>query len=92
MIKLLIKKLNCIISNERLGFNPVKTCFSENLTPINQLLAWKCGELKRASMIHSTWSVQGGIRTRRAANERALLIENYNGFKSIQILYLGIDS
>ena len=43
-------------------------------------------------MIHSTWSVQGGIRTRRAANERALLIENYNGFKSIQILYLGIDS
>ena len=29
----------------------VKTYFSENLTPLNQLLAWKCRELKRASMI-----------------------------------------
>ena len=46
--------------SKRLGFNPVKTLyFSKNLTPLNQLLAWKCRELKRASMIHSTWSVRG---------------------------------
>ena len=45
------------LDSRRLGFNPVKTLyFSENLTPTNQLLAWKCRELKRAFMIHSTWS------------------------------------
>ena len=38
------------LDSRRLGFNPVKTLyFSENLTPTNQLLAWKCRELKRAS-------------------------------------------
>ena len=40
---------------DSLGFNPVKTLyFSENFTPLNQLLAWKCRDLKRASMINST--------------------------------------
>ena len=40
---------------DRLGFNPIKTLyFSENFTPLNQLLAWKCRDLKRASMINST--------------------------------------
>ena len=32
------------LDNRRLGFNPVKTYFSENLVPTNQLLAWKCTE------------------------------------------------
>ena len=67
-----------------LGFNPVKTLYcSENLTPLNQLLAWKCRDLKRASMINSTWSVWGVIRIRRTANERALLIKNYADLKSL---------
>ena len=33
------------LDNRRLGFNPVKTYFSENLAPTHQLLAWKCREL-----------------------------------------------
>ena len=34
------------LDNKRLSFNPVKTLyFSENLVPLNQLLAWKCREL-----------------------------------------------
>ena len=36
-------------------YTVVKKYFSENLTPLNQLLAWKCRELKRASMIQSSW-------------------------------------
>ena len=36
------------LDSKRLGLNPIKTLyFSENLTPLNQLLAWKCRELKR---------------------------------------------
>ena len=30
--------------------------FSENLTPYNQYLPWKCRGLKRANLIRSTWS------------------------------------
>ena len=71
------------LDSKRLGFNPVKTYFSENLTLTNQLLAWKCRELKRASMIHSTWSAQGVIRTRRTANKSALPIKNDNDLKSL---------
>ena len=67
-----------------LGFNPVKTLYcSENFTPLNELLAWKCRDLKRASMINSTWNVWGVIRIRRTANERALLIKNYADLKSL---------
>ena len=72
------------LDTRRLGLNPVKTSyFSENLTPTNQLLAWKCRELKRASMIHSTWSARGVIKIRRTANERTLSIKNDNDLKSL---------
>ena len=72
------------LDSRRLGFNPVKTLyFSENLTPTNQLLAWKCRELKRTSMIHSTWSARGKIKIRRTANESALSIKNHNDLKSL---------
>ena len=71
------------LDSKRLGFNPVKTYFSENSTPTNQLLAWKCRELKRAPMIHSTWSARGVIRTRRTANKSALSIKNDNDLKSL---------
>ena len=70
--KMELHKFGC----KRLGFNPVKTYFSKNLTTLNQLLAWKCRKLKRASMIHSTWIARGLIRIRRTVNERALSIEN----------------
>ena len=70
------------LDSRRLGFNPVKTLyFSENLTPTNQLLAWKGRELKRASMIQSTLSAWGVIKIRRNANERALSIKNDNDLK-----------
>ena len=82
------------LDSKRLGFNPVETYFSKNLTLLNQLLGWKCRELKRASMIHSTWSAWGVIRIRRTSNERAQSIKNDNdlNYLYIQILYLGIDS
>ena len=61
------------LDSRRLGFNPVKTLyFSETLTSTNELLAWKCRELKSAFMIHSTWSARGVIKIRRTANQRAL--------------------
>ena len=69
--------------SKRLGFNPVITYFSKNLTLTNQLLAWKCRELKSASMIHSTWSARRVIRIRRTANERALSSKNDNDLKSL---------
>ena len=35
------------LGSKRLGFNPVKILyFNENVTPLNQFLAWKCRELK----------------------------------------------
>ena len=72
------------LDSKRLGFNSVKTLyFSENLTPTNQVLAWKFRELKRASMIHSTWSARGVIRIRRTANERALSTKDDNDLKSL---------
>ena len=72
------------LASKRLCFSPVKTqYFSENLTPLNQSLVWKCRELKRASMIHSTWSTRGVIRIRRTANEKALSIKNDNDLKSL---------
>ena len=66
----LVKKLELHkLDSKSLGFNPVKALyFSENLTPLNQLLTWKCRELKRTSIIHSTWIVWGVIRIRRNAN------------------------
>ena len=72
------------LDSRRLGFNPVKTLyFSENLTPTNQLLAWKCRELKRASMIYRNAVPGGVVRIRRTANERALSIKNDNDLKSL---------
>ena len=72
------------LDSKRLGFNPVKTLyFSKKLALTNQLLAWKCRELKRASMIQSTWCAWGEIRIRRTANERAISIKNDNDLKSL---------
>ena len=80
------------LDTKRLGFNPVKTLyFSENLTSLNQLLVWKCRELNRAFMIHSTWSAWGVIIIRRTANERALPIKNDNDLKSLYPYFIFKD-
>ena len=57
----MIRKLDLRkLDNFWLAFQPdVKLYLSENLTPYNQYLGWKCRELKRASLIHSSWSSRG---------------------------------
>ena len=81
------------LDSRRLGFNPVKTLyFSKNLTPTNQLLTCKCRELKRVSMIHSTWSARGVIKIGRTANERALSIKNDNDLKSVYLDFVFRDT
>ena len=48
------------IDKSKLGFaNVTKIYVSENVTPYNQRLAWKCRELKRAKKIHKVWSMKG---------------------------------
>ena len=60
----------------KLGFPEASLFFSENLTPYNQKLTWKCREQKRAGKIHSSWSSKGVIKLRCTMNERASSIEN----------------
>ena len=50
--------------------------FSENLTPSNQYLAWKCRELKRAKLIQRTWNSNGLIKIRGSMNEKPIPIEH----------------
>ena len=49
-----------------------------SVTHYNQYLAWMCRELKRASLIHSTWSSKGFIQIRRSMNEKPIPIEHEN--------------
>ena len=61
------------IDKSKLGFESnVKFYVSENLTPYNQHLAWKCRELKRAGVIHSSRSSKGIVKLRCTANERPI--------------------
>ena len=62
------KHCNAILSKK------FETC--ENLTPYNQHLAWKCRELKRAGIIHSSWSSKGIVKLRRTANECPIPIDH----------------
>ena len=64
--KFYLRKVDSI----KLGFQAGAVLyFSENLTPYNQRLAWKCREVKRASKIHSSWSNKGIVKLRRTINE-----------------------
>ena len=54
----------------------MKLFVSENLSPFNQRLAWKCRELRRASKIHSAFSSNGIVKIRRTMNERPISIEH----------------
>ena len=65
------------IDNAKLCFqNNVKLFVSENLSPFNQRLAWKCRELRRASKIHSTFSSKGIAKIRCKMNEPPTFIEH----------------
>ena len=65
------------IDNAKLCFqNNVKLFVSENLSPFNQRLAWKCRELRRASKIHSTFSSKGIAKIHCTMNEPPTFIEH----------------
>ena len=65
------------IDKSKLGFESnVKLHVSENLTPYNQHLACKCRELKRARVIHNSWSSKGIIKLRCTANECPIPIDH----------------
>ena len=74
--EILDKKLNLRkVDSIKLGFQAGAVFyFSENLTPYNQLLPWKCRELKKASKIHRSWSSKGIVKLRRTMNERPISI------------------
>ena len=67
------------INNAELHFGTSSILyFSENLTPYNHYLAWKCRELKRANLMHGTWSPKGLIKIRRSMIEKPIPIEHEN--------------
>ena len=77
------------IDKSKLGFESnVKLYVSENLTPYNQHLAWKCRELKRAGIIHSSWSSKGIVKLRCTENtntkhEHPIPIDHENGIAGL---------
>ena len=92
IVRFLEKKLslNRKLYNEKLEFQSDARIFvSENLTPYNQHLAWKCRELKRASKIHSCWSAKDEVKIRRTMNERPAAInhDTDNGILYTLILF-----
>ena len=67
------------VDNVNLNFESnVVLFFSENLTPFNQRLAWKCREVKRAGEKHSSWSCKEVIKLRQTMNEKAISISHDN--------------
>ena len=79
IVRFLEKKLglNRKLYNEKLEFQSDARIFvSENLTPYNQHLAWKCRELKQAGKIHSCWSAKGVVKIRRTMNEHPIAINH----------------
>ena len=80
------KKLsvNRKLDNEKLRFqSDARTFYSENLTPYNQYLAWKCRELKRAGKICSCWSAKGVVKIRRTKNESPIAINHDTDIASL---------
>ena len=65
------------VDSTKLGFQAGAVLyFSEKLTPYNERLPWKCGELKRAGKIHSTWSSKEILKLRPTMNERPISIKH----------------
>ena len=70
------------IDKSKLGFgNDTKIYVSENVTPYNQRLAWKCRELKIARNIQKVWGMKGIIKIRQSPNEQADSINNDDDIK-----------
>ena len=70
-----------------LSFKPdVALYISENFTPFDQHLAWPCRDLKRARLIHSSWSSKSVVKIRCNMNERTLSIDSK---KDLTVLYPG---
>ena len=73
------------LNKSKFGFKPyVALYISENLTPFNQYLAGQCRDLKRARLIHSSWSSKGVVKIRRTMNERTLSIDSK---KDLTVIY-----
>ena len=86
IVRFLEKKLslNRKLYNEKLGFQSDARIFvSENLTPYNQHLAWKCRESKQAGKIRSCWSAKGVVKIRRTMDERPSAINHDTGIASL---------
>ena len=72
------------IDNAKLCFqNNVKLFDSENLSPFNQRLAWKCRELRQASKIHSAFNSKGIVKIHHTMNERTISIEHDRDLTSL---------
>ena len=73
------------LNKTKFGFKPyVALYISENLTPFNQYLAGQCRDLKRARLIHSSWSLKGVVKIRRTMNECTLSIDSK---KDLTVIY-----
>ena len=72
------------IDNAKLCFqNNVKLFVSENLSPFNQRLAWKCRELRQTSKIHSAFSSEGIVKIHCRMNEGPVSIEHDRDLTSL---------
>ena len=76
--------LNRKLDSEKLGFQSGARIFvSENLTPYNQHLAWKCRELKQAGKIHSCQNAKGVVKIRRTMNKHPIAITDDTDIASL---------
>ena len=77
------------VGNQKLCFrNNVKLFVSENMSPFNQRLAWKCRELTRASKIHSAFSSKGIVKVCCTMNERPNSIEHDRELTSLYLHFV----
>lgn len=56
---------------------------SDKLTPYNQDIDQKCKELKRAGLIHSSWSTKGFIRFRLTVYEYPISVDHENSISAL---------
>ena len=72
------------VNNRDLGFESnTKLFLSENLTPLNQQLAWMCRELKQVCKIHSCWSSKGVVTLRRTMDDESMSVINKTQIRNI---------
>ena len=75
-----IKKINCI-DNSKHNFMQNTTIFAnENLTPMNESIAYNCRRLKHISLIHGCFSRDGIVRIKRQEKDRPVKIFHMDKF------------